>query len=59
MANVPISLTSGRALNLVDFKVTVGGLAGLNRFSPTRYEFSHKDFHPERELDLLILQKNQ
>jgi hypothetical protein len=32
---------------------------GLSRVAPTRYELSRKDFHPDRELDLLILQKNQ
>ena len=31
-------------------------MPGLERTSPTRYELSRTDFHPDRELDLLILQ---
>ena len=32
---------------------------GLKRLSPTRYELVRSDFRPRRELDILVLQRNQ
>ena len=36
--------------------IVLSCLAGLKRLSPTSYAFSQANFHPDRELDLLILQ---
>jgi len=34
-------------------------MLGIRRVAPTRYELSRSDFHPEQELELLILQPNK